>query len=357
MRDNHKLPDDILEDDQVEEVNDDEQGDGGNSDEDEDATAGADDFEESSANQPSQQPSAQIAVTAVGKTVVLGSDIVYQDDEEDDNEPPDDADVNDVLTNLEFENSPWEIEMTEIVLKWFKKHQKKQPDLVNRVVAKLRQLADGRWDYCQRKQLRGVYADMQLYEAKLSKGARIMWELGITFSERRSSAGAIYTQSIRVWSVVLDHDKINNEIAKICEAHRRGRGSHLRRKLRGVSKDDDALALKKGTVVTPRTFAPADVVQGGDDGDHPDASHYPPASWQSNQYTLLKFYDMSSTIANALTAHGENLSLEEMKAFDFPFKVTDKEFEVINATGNDGKRQATVLIGVFFPLCADSLCY
>lgn len=293
-------------------------------------------------------------VTTVGNTVVCGADVIYNaDDDENENEPPDDSDEVGLLTNLDFENSPWEVEYTDAVKKWFKQHQKKQQRLVDRVIAKLRQLADGRWDYCQRKPLRGVYADMDLYEAKLNKGARIMWELGIAFSERRSGSGAIYTETIRVWAIVLDHDKLNSEIGKICEAHRRGRGSHLQRNLLGLdAKDRDRTSqkssLKQGTIHTPRTYSPSDVVvsKRQNNDAKPPTSHYPPASWKSNQYTLVKFYEMSSTVANLLTSSADRASLEEINSsVEIPFKLTGEEFEVINATGPNGQRCSTLLIG------------
>ena len=132
---------------------------------------------------------------------------------------------------FDFEGSLWDVEIAEPCLKWVKKNRTRRPKLIAAAVRRLEQLADGEWNARNRKKLEGVSGDLLLFEAKLSKGARLLWELAIAFSERRSREAAIYAEAITVWSIVPDHDNVGREMAKICEARRRGRGCRLRQAL------------------------------------------------------------------------------------------------------------------------------
>jgi len=137
-----------------------------------------------------------------------------------------------------FEDSLWDVEMGEPVLKWFKKHRDRRPKLVAAIVRRLAQLAAGEWNFRNRKRLEGVSGDLQLFEARLSKGARLLWELAIAFSERRSKAGTIYAQTIRVWSVAVPNHRFDlpATLTRRLQVHRarpRQRKSRDREDLRG----------------------------------------------------------------------------------------------------------------------------
>lgn len=87
--------------------------------------------------------------------------------------------------NLESE---WTVTFSEDAIKWFKKHQKKQNDFCERVIARLKILGTGRFTYTLCKPL-NTNSKMQLYESKVDSGSRIIWEVATEFSRRRSSAG------------------------------------------------------------------------------------------------------------------------------------------------------------------------
>lgn len=79
-------------------------------------------------------------------------------------------------------------------------------------------------------QVQGLSDTLKLYQAKFAKGMRILWELAIAFSPRLSEeaekrinediqeelavrGGRIYTEIIRVWDIVFQHQKVMDAIA------------------------------------------------------------------------------------------------------------------------------------------------
>ena len=105
-----------------------------------------------------------------------------------------DLEMNMDLSDFHHE-SEWTIEMTEEAHKWFRKHIKRQNDFCQRVIRRLKILSTGRWPYVLCKSLKTKKSNAQLYESKIDSGSRILWEVAISFSPRRSSAGSpIYEQ-------------------------------------------------------------------------------------------------------------------------------------------------------------------
>jgi hypothetical protein len=77
-------------------------------------------------------------------------------------------------------------------------------------ISKLRILAQGKWTHDNAKQLvaeKGA-TGLQLFETRLNKGQRLLWERAISFSPRLTGSGTrdVWTQSIRVWSVVSHYN-------------------------------------------------------------------------------------------------------------------------------------------------------
>lgn len=241
-----------------------------------------------------------------------------------------------------FDGFLWEVELSEAVLGWLKKYRKKRPFLVRQMLRRMETLARGVWNLKNQKKVKGA-GDVDLYEAKLTKGARILWELAVAFSERRSSQNAaVYAQTIRVWKIVLDHDNLSREIEHVAIAHRRGRGCHLRKELQGL---EGRIADSCGNgnncnIRSPRTFAAADVIVDGGRRLRAveTASCYPPASPIANRYTLMKFYELSSGVATAIRS-------DESRDINAHFKVTDTEHEIITHRPVDGSRISTLLVG------------
>ena len=119
----------------------------------------------------------------------------YTEDEQKEQE----NEVYDLEKNMDLSDftheSEWTIEMTEEAHKWFRKHIKRQNDFCQRVIRRLKILSTGRWPYVLCKSLKTKKSNAQLYESKIDSGSRILWEVAISFSPRRSSAGnPIYEQ-------------------------------------------------------------------------------------------------------------------------------------------------------------------
>ncbi|XP_067665651.1 TPR and ankyrin repeat-containing protein 1-like [Haliotis asinina] len=264
------------------------------------------------------------------------ADVKANFDEEDldeDEEMDEESEVN-VST---FDNLAWEVECTADVWKCLRdKHV--LPELKQRAIRRILLLANGEWRPYLRKRVNNAPATLELYEAKLSKAARIIWEVAVAFSARCSEeadkrlqteevqefavrGGRIYSEIIRVWDIVFDHDNLYRSIQNVIKSHSRGETCILKKKLKGV-KDSQ---FEGGTTKRyPMLFAEQD-----DDlsleavRDKQQMLLYPPASANETEYHILKFYSFSSALVNIILQNIE-------RKIDFPFRVTDKEDAIIH---------------------------
>jgi 3-dehydroquinate synthase class II len=139
---------------------------------------------------------------------------------------------------------------------------------------------------------------ISLYETKIDAASRIIWEVAIAFSPRRSNSGENFAeQVIRVWDIVLDHDNlsraIDQTIDRIERSHKRGEECAI------ASEIDKSVILSinsmdgdgKGVVRIPRVFSMSNQVTVGSNRDQVakgKSRHFHPASDDPRQYTLLK---------------------------------------------------------------------
>ena len=124
-----------------------------------------------------------------------------------------------------FEDQLWAIEIRENVDKFMR--DKAQPHKIRQqFIKKLHKLASGDWNEKLHKPIVSEN-DIKIFEAKLTKAARIMYQIDVRFCERltnkiqkipSSEPIHIYTQTIIVWDVVLDHDRINRTAERIKQA-------------------------------------------------------------------------------------------------------------------------------------------
>ena len=253
------------------------------------------------------------------------------EEEELEEEEDDAVDINAAV----FDDLEWEVDCTAEVWKVLK--DRKVPfEIKQRSIRKIQLLASGEWLASLCKQLEGVPSDIKLYEAKLSKGARIIWELTIDFSPRRSETaeqrlapapgqqhgakgGRIYSEIIRVWDIVLDHDYIHRSIDKITKSHKRGQDCIIQKKLHGIERDEP----QPGNFVCkrlPRVYTELE-----------DASlkrelveqYFPPASSNDTEFHIMKFYSFGSALV-------QNILQNQDVKVDFPFRVTELEHAIIN---------------------------
>ncbi|XP_053388238.1 TPR and ankyrin repeat-containing protein 1-like [Mercenaria mercenaria] len=272
-----------------------------------------------------------------------------------------DADM-DLEINIKFENLTWDVECTDKVLKILKKRV--EPKLKQKVVKIIQTLASGDWQKHLCKELTNVPSALKLFEAKVSKGGRILWEKAINFSSRYNDpaddrlnsftedtteifGGRIYSEVIRVWDIVMDHDKLKRQnipwrplaqnqiivlrsVENIKHSHRRGKTCAISSKLKGIKENEQH--MRERGVTYPLLFTEIDPEDNAD--RQVQVQHFPPASASETEYNILKFYPWDTTLVKHI------LQSCNVKV-DFPFKVTDLEHAIINLSG----KEAILLLG------------
>ena len=213
------------------------------------------------------------------------------------------CDSEELLTNIESGIdltqwdgiSEWTIDITEQVHKFFQRHIKRERALCQRVLRRLALLSTGRWPYVLCKPLKSKQGQgISLYETKIDAASRIIWEVAIAFSPRRSNSGENFAeQVIRVWDIVLDHDNlsraIDQTIDRIERSHKRGEECAIASEI-DKSVDGDGKDIT-GVVRIPRVFSMSNQVTVGSNRDQVakgKSRHFHPASDDPRQYTLLK---------------------------------------------------------------------
>ena len=226
---------------------------------------------------------------------------------------------------LDFDKLPWEVEITAKVLKFFKDSKKIPFDVREAAAKTIYRLAEGRRNDHLSK-IVGGRVSLQLFETRMTKDGRILWEKAISYSTRLTghSASPVYTEVIRVWEIVLDHDNLSQRIKhctrKIEESHILGFQTSVRwpllpekapepiegvEKVRGREKSDvpRTFHLHTGSESTQYQFTPA-------------------ASTKEHEYTLTTFYSFDTIACKSML-------LGNKTRRDFPFKEWHKEHEII----------------------------
>ncbi|KAM6449662.1 TPR and ankyrin repeat-containing protein 1 isoform 2-T2 [Liasis olivaceus] len=262
----------------------------------------------------------------------------------------DDGQFQDLETYVQdFDNMTWEIECTSEMLK--KLSDKSMPrHMKNKVILVIQQLGNGEWTQGLQKQLKHLKGDIQLYEAKLSKGARMLWELAIDFSPRCSEKqdkiienelynnsaeknGRVYTEIIRIWDIVLDHGKLNHAIDTVCIAYNRGLACILKKKLKGINTGPVSSNLKTQKRI-PRIYVEDTKAEKLKDRVHRE--YFPPASAIETEYSIMKFHSFSTNMAF-------NIIHDITSTVDYPFRVGELEYAVIDL--NPKPLEPIILIG------------
>nr|XP_015212780.1 PREDICTED: TPR and ankyrin repeat-containing protein 1 isoform X1 [Lepisosteus oculatus] len=263
---------------------------------------------------------------------------------------PDDVLKEDCFQALDFDNMTWEIECTSEVLK---KLGSKEVQLHtrNKIVQVIQQLGNGDWTVSLQKKLKHLKSEIKLYEAKLDKGARMMWELAIDFSPRCSenpekiiemeqasnvnvrATGRVYSEMIRIWDIVLDHNKLNHAIDTICQAYNRGLSCVLRKKLKGLNRGQFSSNLNTEKRI-PLCFVDYDESQTMEEDVTPEFC--PPASAVETEYNIMKFHSFSTNMALNI------LSNMDTKV-EYPFRVGELEYAIIDLCPKP--LEAIILIG------------
>uniref|UniRef100_A0A4X2LFF3 Tetratricopeptide repeat and ankyrin repeat containing 1 n=1 Tax=Vombatus ursinus TaxID=29139 RepID=A0A4X2LFF3_VOMUR len=251
----------------------------------------------------------------------------------------------------DFDNMTWEIECTSEMLKKLASKAVTRV-LKKKIVLAIQHLGNGEWTQGLQKRLRHLHGDIQLYEAKLDKGARMLWELAIDFSPRCSEnpekiiataqaahplekSGGVYTEIIRIWDVVLDHCKLNDAIRAVCAAYNRGLSCILRKKLKGIHTGRLSSGLKVQKRI-PRCYVEDKDAADGGGRERTVPEYFPPASAVATEYNIMKFHSFSTSMAL-------NIISDSAAPAEYPFRVGELEYAVINL--NPRPPEPIILIG------------
>lgn len=249
----------------------------------------------------------------------------------------------------EFDNMTWEIECTPEMLKTLS--SKAVPHYLKaKTIMTIKRLGNGEWSRGLQKPLKHLKADIQLYEAKLGKGARMLWELAIDFSPRCSESpekimeteqtkshleksGRVYTEIIRIWAIVLDHCKLNRALENICISYNRGLSCILRKKLKGINegRQNHSVTTQKRV---PRCYIEDMEAEKSKELTMPE--YFPPASAAELEYNIMKFHSFSTNMAL-------NIINDVQSSVDYPFRVGELEYAVIDL--NPKPMEPIILIG------------
>ena len=227
------------------------------------------------------------------------------------------TDSNEINKELKkIEECTWEVECTEV---FWKELVKQEKFLIKETFDKLSRLADGEWHEEFHKSLSGTKIK-NLYELKLTKSIRIIWELAIAYSPRLSSQSksVLYTEVIRVWSLVVNHDHIDKHVKQIERANIRGQQSVIKKELSSCNQSNLAAAPRKRI---PRIY------QAKSEDSHTDNAFFPPASAKEDEYNVEGFYTITDGFIESILGHGDRR--------DFPFKGWPKENEIISLENDE----------------------
>ena len=264
------------------------------------------------------------------KTVVAEQDVL----------PPEDmaAILAENAGGLDFDKLPWEVEVTAKVVKFFKDTKKSSSNIRGAAAKTIYSLAEGRRNERLSK-IVSTEKSLQLYEAKMTQAARILWEKAISYSAKLTGVSAIpvYSEVIRVWEIVLDHDNLDRRIKYCAEqiekSHLRGfeasvKWSLLPQKTNKAIEDGEKVRGKEVTDIPMRFLLPSMIQTASE-------HHFiPAASTKEDEYNVTTFYSFD-TIAFKSMLLGTN------DRRDFPFKEWQKEHEIIKIAS----KEAILLLG------------
>lgn len=246
-----------------------------------------------------------------------------------------------------FEDLPWEVDCTDQFWKALQ-NNKISDSLKRRIVARVRMLAEGRWTkkLCRRVDGLSKKRNIMLFDAKLTRSSRIIWELTVAFSAKcsndpelrvqaKADVGRVYSEIIRVWDVAADRDTLMKKVESIVKSHDRGQECIVRKELSGFRKGNDKVKNSSGERL-PNFFVevaenvdqlPSEkVAKSGRSQVKSNGSQFffPPASPNDMEFHILKFYAVSTALINSVLHSNPTTKL------DFPFRVTELEHAIIN---------------------------
>ena len=218
-----------------------------------------------------------------------------------------------------FDTLLWEVEVTPKVVDFFK--NTKRNSVINRLAAArtICKLAEGMRNEHLSKRVVSNEKSLNLFEARMTQGSRILWEEAISYSAKLSSqTNQVYCRVIRVWEIVLSHDDLDRRIRyckdQIEKSHRRGSEASSNFKWFLMPQNQ----ISNGEKAIPDKFTPIT------EKDCAQSEHrfIPAASTRDDQYNVTIFHSFdTSTVKSLLLGNNDRM--------EFPFKEWWKENEII----------------------------
>jgi len=248
--------------------------------------------------------------------VTLNNDI----DSDNNNETMCNFDANETVCDSLFQGCSWEVECTESVWKTLSNLSKPQRSIAfDRILC----LARGEWHHDFHSSMN--HHRLQLYKLQLPRDICIIWELAIAYSPRctqsqdpstKSQKETLFSEIIRVWSIVMDPKDIDGHVKQIEKSHARGQQSAVIQKLLPKMQPSRSVNCKRDRI--PKFFYAITESSGVE-----SETFYPPASHKENEYNIVTFYPVTDEFL-------VNLIYSENPRRDFLFKVCQEEHDIIN---------------------------
>lgn len=242
------------------------------------------------------------------------------------------------LEGLNFDSLPWEVEVTRNVVKFFKNTKKFSPKERIGAARVIYSIAEGKRNMHLAKAVMGGGSQkVALYEARVTDASRILWEKAINFSQKLTTTSdfPVYSQVIRVWEVILDHDDLDRRIRycseQICSCYERGYLSSVHWGLKPIGQQSvQTIEGVRGKEKRdfPHTYTKDLALT------KPEHQFVPAASTSESEYSVTTFYCFDTVTVKSMIS-GSN------EKRDYPFKEWHKENEVIRITA----REAILLLG------------
>lgn len=248
-------------------------------------------------------------------------------------------DMNTVFSQLGFDldNLPWEVEGTERVVKFFKNVKRNSQNDRLCAARTIFSLAEGK----RSKHLATLVSNepgLSLFKARITKAGRLLWEKAISYSSKLTglSSTPVYTQVIRVWEVVLDHDDVERKIKGCTEqietSYKRGHQASVRWSLQpqeNLASANPGGVRGRETIEVPMRF-----LLPQSDLQEYDYHFVPAASTKENEYNITTFVSFDTIVFKSIL-----LGTNERR--DFPFKEWQKEHEIVKLCS----KEAILLLG------------
>lgn len=242
--------------------------------------------------------------------------------------------LTDAITELEFDDLLWEVEISKQVFKFFKDTKRNPPAIRFSAAQTIHSIAEGKRDSKLYSKHVGS-PEVHLYEARFTKkkgAGRILWQKAIQYSPRLSALHRrlAYTQVVRVWDIVPHHDKLQRQIdtciQQIEASYKRGESASACLALvhKESKKTDSEPVRGREKIEVPVTF----FFNADSNFEFQTDKFVPAASLKDDEYNVTTFYSFSTALVKSILTN-TNSRLE------FPFKEWPKEHEIISLSTNE----------------------